>query len=289
MNDEQQCHSCLTPVFAAARSRIRLSGLLELGRYDDAASACEQYALRYPDSELLDSFWYITGYGRFVAGQPDAARELLRKVAAHRPIDKTTGQPADSPNKWPAIYILGQIEHSLGRVAEAIQQYRLVKDRFPDARQSIAALLRKTIGLPKLTTIRPGKPAEVLLDYRNLTACEVKVYRIDLAKFALVRRGLGEIAQVNLAGIQPLHEATVKLADGRDYRTGAFPRRRQRVLVERGCATSDQPDLRGLAKTYRCLEATAASRAAHLCGTDTSECSFAARRCSPYGCPGARR
>lgn len=194
------------------------SGLLELGRYEQAASACEHYARRYPDSELLDSFWYITGYGRFMAGQPDPARELLRKVAAHRPIDKTTGQPTDSPNKWPAIYILGQIEHSLGRVAEAIQQYRLVEDRFPDARQSIAAFLQKTIRLPELTTIRPGKPVEVLLEYRNLTACEVKVYRIDLVKFALLRRGLGDIAQINLAGIQPLHEATVKLAEGRDYR-----------------------------------------------------------------------
>ncbi len=194
------------------------NGLLELGRYDEAASACERYARRYPDSELLDSFWYITGYGRFVAGQPDPARDLLRKVAVHRPIDKATGQPTDSPNKWPAIYILGQIEHSLGRVAEAIQQYRLVEDRFPDARQSIAAFLQKTIRLPELTTIRPGKPVEVLLEYRNLTACEIKVYRIDLAKFALLRRGLGDIAQINLAGIQPLHEATVKLGDGRDYR-----------------------------------------------------------------------
>ena len=160
-----------------------------------------------------------------MAGQPDPARELLRKVAANRRIDKTTGQPSDSPNKWPAIYILGQIEHSLGRVAEAIQQYRLVEDRFPDARRSIAAFLQKTIRLPELTTIRPGKPVEVSLEYRNLTACEVKVYRIDLVKFALLRQGLGGIAQINLAGIQPLHEAAVKLGDGRDYRdrTHALP------------------------------------------------------------------
>jgi len=36
--------------FAAA------GGLLERGRYEEAATACERYARRYPDSDLLDSF-----------------------------------------------------------------------------------------------------------------------------------------------------------------------------------------------------------------------------------------
>jgi len=194
-------------------------GLLELGHHEEAATACEQYAVRYPDSPLLDSFWYISGYGRFIAGQPDAAREILRQVATSRPIDRATGRPADSVNKWPAIYILGQIEHSLGRVAEAIQQYRRVEDRFPDARQSIASLLRKTVQLPELTIVRPGTPAKVPLEYRNLTSCEIKMYRIDLLKYATLRQSRGGIEQANLAGIQPLHEATVELGDQRDHRT----------------------------------------------------------------------
>jgi hypothetical protein len=46
----------------------------------------------------------------------------------------------------------------------------------------------------------------------------VKVYRIDLMKFSLLRRNLGGIAQINLAGIRPLHETSVKLGDGNDYR-----------------------------------------------------------------------
>jgi hypothetical protein len=44
------------------------------------------------------------------------------------------------------------------------------------------------------------------------------VYRIDLMKFSLLRRSLGEITAINLAGIRPHHEATVKLGDGKDYR-----------------------------------------------------------------------
>ena len=36
----------------------------------------------------------------------------------------------------------------------------------------------------------------------------MKVYRIDLMKFSLLKRNLGGITQINLAGIRPLHEAT---------------------------------------------------------------------------------
>ena len=56
------------------------------------------------------------------------------------------------------------------------------------------------------------------LKFRNIAACDVKVYRIDLMKFSLLRRNLGGIAQINLAGIRPLHETSVKLGDGKDYR-----------------------------------------------------------------------
>ena len=37
-------------------------------------------------------------------------------------------------------------------------------------------------------------------------------------KFSLLKRNLGGITQINLAGIRPYHEATVKLGEGKDYR-----------------------------------------------------------------------
>jgi hypothetical protein len=77
--------------------------------------------------------------------------------------------------------------------------------------------------LPEVTTVRPGQPVEVPLEFRNLAACEVKVYRIDLMKFALLRQNLAGIAQVNLAGIEPQHTAAVRLGDGRDYRDRTQP------------------------------------------------------------------
>lgn len=47
---------------------------------------------------------------------------------------------------------------------------------------------------------------------------DVKVYRIDLMKFSLLKRNLGGITEINLSGIRPLIEQELKLGDGKDYR-----------------------------------------------------------------------
>ncbi len=66
--------------------------------------------------------------------------------------------------------------------------------------------------------MKPGEPAQVVLKFRNIASRDVKVYAIDLMKFSLLRRNLGGIAQISLAGIRPYHETTLPLGDGKDYR-----------------------------------------------------------------------
>ncbi len=219
--------------FAAA------STLLDLERFDQAADACARYAERYPASDLLDSFWYMIGYCRFAAGEHEAALEMCRKVAEAERTDPRTGRAEEARNKWRAIFILGQIHHSLGEAAKAIEEYRRVEDRFPDARQSIEYFTRKAIEMPEVTTISPegtqyrtwpptaeeitarsaaGDFPGVELQFRNIAVCDVKVYRIDLMKFTLLRRDLEGIAEINLSGIRPYYEATIELGDGNDYR-----------------------------------------------------------------------
>ena len=194
------------------------NALLEMKKYQVAGAACDRYAKRYPKSDLLDSYWYMIGYCHFATGQHQAALEMCRKVAEAKRIDRRTGRETQSPNKWQAVYILGQVHHSLGRATDAIREYRRVEDRFADAKQSIAYFNRKAIALPEVTTVKPGQAAEVELKFRNIPSCDVKVYRIDLMKFSLLKRNLGGITKINLAGIRPYHEATVTLGDGKDYR-----------------------------------------------------------------------
>ena len=186
--------------FAAANA------LLDLKAYRQAAAACNRYARAIPRATCWTAIWYMIGYCHFATGQHQAAMEMCRKVAEAKRLDKATGREVESPNKWQAIYILGQIYHSLGEAADAIREYRRVEDRFADAKEAIDYFLRKAIELPEVTTVKPGEPAEVELKFRNIAACDVKVYRIDLMKFSLLQRNLGGIAQINLAGIRPLHE-----------------------------------------------------------------------------------
>ncbi len=194
------------------------NALLELEAYGQATAACNRYAERYPESDLLDSYWYIIGYCHFATGQHAEALRMCRKVAEAKRVDKQTGREVESSNKWRAVYILGQVHHSLGEPAEAIREYRRVADRFADAKEAIEYFVHRQIALDEVTTVKPGQPVQVELRFRNVASCDARVYRIDLMKFSLLRRNLGGITQINLAGIQPYHETQVQLGDGKDYR-----------------------------------------------------------------------
>lgn len=194
------------------------NALLDLERYQAAIDRSSKYAERYPDSKLLDSFWYLIGYSQFAIGKPDAALEMCRKVAEFKRKDPNTGIELASANQFQAIYIMGQVFHSLGKPAEAIDEYRKVKDRFADASEAIDFFMRREISLPEVTTVKPGAMAKVPLKFRNVSAANIKVYRIDLLKFSLLQRNLARITAINLAGIRPYHDLSLALGDGKDYR-----------------------------------------------------------------------
>jgi tetratricopeptide (TPR) repeat protein len=194
------------------------NALLDLEQYPAAIERCDIFAERFADSKLLDSFWYVIGYSQFAIGKPDAALEMCRKVADYKRKDPTTGIELAAANQFQAIYIMGQVFHSLGKPAEAIAEYNRVKDRFADAGEAIDFFLRKAIDLPEVTTVKPGAIAKVPLTFRNVTNANIKVYRIDLLKFGLLQRNLTRITGINLAGIRPYHDLAVALGDGKDYR-----------------------------------------------------------------------
>jgi alpha-2-macroglobulin len=201
--------------FAAANT------LLDRKQFAEAGRAAAAYARRFPKSELLDSYWYVQAYCDFAAGNHVSAIDLCRKVAAARRLDKTTGQMVESVNKSRAIYILGQIYQTLGQRGDAIREYRRIENLIPEARSTVDFFARQRIAIPECTTIRPGTAAEVDLSFSNVPACDVKVYRVDLLKLCESGQALGDLGQVNLAGIRPLVETTVALGDGHDYRDRA--------------------------------------------------------------------
>ena len=194
------------------------NALLDLRRYDDAIAACAKYAERYPKSEFLDSFWYVMGYCYFADGTTDKAIEMCQKVADAKRIDPETKRETESTNKWRAIYILGQIYHSMGQAKKAIDFYEQVKDRFADAQQAIEYFAREELKFEEVQTFKPGEKANVKLNYRNIHDCRITVYKIDLMKFSLLQRNLSNVTNINLSGIRPYHLADVKLKENKTYR-----------------------------------------------------------------------
>ena len=163
------------------------NALLDLKAYTQAIERCTKFAQRYPKSDFLDSYWYVIGYSHFAQGKAEEAMAMCRKVAEAKRLDRSTGREVESPNKWQAVYILGQVYHSLGQAADAIKEYTRVAERYIDAKQAIEYFMRKEIALPEVTTVKPGAQATVELKYRNVPTCDVKAYRIDLMKFGLLR------------------------------------------------------------------------------------------------------
>jgi tetratricopeptide (TPR) repeat protein len=204
----------------------------------------------FPDSKWLDRYRYIQALAYFHLGDFEQARELAEQVAAATFRDEQ-GLVRPSPNKWLALYIIGQIHHAQNQTAKAIEYYKKVKSHFSDAAEAVGYFEHKFVELPEVTVFHPdadgfreagewakrlraaeqtgggGAPAPpsapayrkpfVQLGYRNIKSAVLQVYRVDLMKLALIEKNLSQITSVNLAGVKPILEKTIALGDGHDY------------------------------------------------------------------------
>ena len=160
----------------------------------------------------------MIGYSQYELGQSDDALTTCRKVAEMTHKDPHTGQTVPAENKWQAVYIEGQIFHSLGKPAEALAEYERVKERFPDAKEAIDFFVHRRLALPEIVTLRPNEAHQDHPLVPQHSRVDLKVYRVELLKFGLLQRNLAKITAINLAGIRPYHELSLALGDGKDYR-----------------------------------------------------------------------
>ena len=239
-----------TNPMADEASLALVGAFLELEDYPAVVKLAGRFAKLYPKSAYLDSFQYSEALANFHLGHHDRAVEVAEKIA--KAVYKDAGgadQP--SPNKWQALYILGQIFDARRVPGKALEYYRQVADRFTDAASAIQFYTRKDLKVPEVSVIRPAvKPAiaqgdppglglravgiappaanlagpqdpqatpGIKLEYRNIAKADITVYPVDLMQLYLTRRNLNAIAGIDLAGITPLVEKSVILGDGSDY------------------------------------------------------------------------
>lgn len=132
-----------------------VGAFLELEDYTSVVKLSERFAKLYPKSSFLDSFQYSEALGRFHLGEYDRAIEVADAIAKATYKD-ANGVDQPSPNKWQALYIIGQIHDARRQAARAVDYYKQVADRFTDAAEAIRALTRKELTLPEVTVLRPG-------------------------------------------------------------------------------------------------------------------------------------
>ncbi len=136
-----------------------VGAFLELENYDSVVKLAGRFARLYPRSTYLDSFQYSEALANFHLGQYDKAVEMAEKIA--RSVYKdASGVDQPSPNKWQALYILGQIFDARRVPGKALEYYRQVADRFTDASSAIQFYTRKELKVPEVSVVRPQiKPA----------------------------------------------------------------------------------------------------------------------------------
>lgn len=179
---------------------------LDLRQYRRVIVLSRKFAERYAASQLTSSFQYMTALGLFWERQHRAALEAARTVAE-----------GASPDRAFAQYIVAQIHHALGEPRQAIEWYRHVAERYPDAAAAINYFERADVSLDELNVFRPGDPVQLTLRHRNVREVHLQIYRVDLMGLYLREKSLGGITQVHLAGIHPETDLTIELGDGRDY------------------------------------------------------------------------
>lgn len=229
---------------------------LDLDSFRTVIALSKRMIELYPRSKWADQFRYMQALANFHLGEFEKALGLAQQVADATYIDEH-GVVRPSPNKWLALYIIGQIHHARGDTKKAIDYYAQVKTQFSDAAEAVSIFEQKMLRLPEVTIFhpdgtgfresdewarwlrgrRPGAsdslgmvsaaplspPAKhdepfVQIDYRNLDTAVLQVYRVDLMKLALLEKNLNQITAVNLAGVKPMLEKSVSLGDGQDFR-----------------------------------------------------------------------
>ncbi|UCG15334.1 MAG: tetratricopeptide repeat protein [Phycisphaerales bacterium] len=244
---------------------------LELDEFTIVIRRTQGFVERFVKSKWLDRFRYIQALALFHRGEFEQARALAQLVSEATYRDDQ-GVERPSPNKWLALYIIGQIFHAQGKTADAIAFYDKVRDRFSDADEAVSYFEHKYVELPEVTIFHPDedgfreadewsrhlrndKPEHkpppsptasplhdnpfIRIDYRNVKSAVLQVYRVDLLKLALIGKNLTQITAVNLAGIKPIVERTVTLGDGHDYVDKSFRVMLDGLSAEEGVRPDD--------------------------------------------------
>lgn len=182
------------------------NAFLDLKDYARVVSLSESFGKRFPESEYVSSFQYLTALGHFWQRAYNPALAAATAVA-----------DGNSKDRDFARYIVGQIHHARGKPADAIAWYEKVKDQYSDANEAIAYFERQALSVDEITTVKPGEQVSLKVKHRNVASIHIQAYKVDLMKLYLREKSLSNMTQVHLAGIEPTLVKEIPLKDAARY------------------------------------------------------------------------
>lgn len=214
-------HFAALPV-AAPTSYALVEALRRVRDLDGAVEEAEAFPRRFPDTPFVDDtlfFLVDTRLLKFEAAPSEATGKSVVE-AAQRLVSETFARPDGRreasefrPRAWHAI---GRVRHVLGDLAGAIAAYREAV-AVEDAREAVAWLTDARLELDESVTAGVAGTASFPMRYRNVGEVRLRVYPVDLQVLFAVRRTLEGLNRIDLSGITPAHEWTVRPAGGGDH------------------------------------------------------------------------
>lgn len=184
---------------------------LEQEAYETAEAWSRLSFERFKESRFHHSFEYMVAYALFAVKKYDEALAMCGTIIA-------ANNPGPSEYAPQARHMMGQIFHAMGQVDKALASYREVKASFPDAARAIEYLEKQALSLPEVTSVALKEKHEVELESRGVAEVTMKAYKVDLMMLYLKQRNLNDVTKVNLAGVKPVWEKTVKLENGSHFK-----------------------------------------------------------------------
>jgi tetratricopeptide (TPR) repeat protein len=191
-------------------SFLMMNLFFDTERYQSAYNSGELFIKRYPDSQFLDDYLYLTALARFSNNEIDRAMPYLEKVAYDK-FPNEDGIMRNSPNRLYALRLIAQSMHAKGEVEEAIKIYKEIRNNFKDAENSIQILEEKVMEIDDVVTSGVDEETELSIKHKNIDKVTAKIYSVDFVILALTEKDLSDVTKVNLSGIKPMIEQEYSL------------------------------------------------------------------------------
>ncbi|MBI2922714.1 MAG: tetratricopeptide repeat protein [Planctomycetes bacterium] len=185
------------------------SAYLEAGSHEAAEVSARAAAARFPKSRFLDTFDYTQAFAFFAQKKFAEALVMCDRLETHDYGIKAN--PGPEVIRTQAVLMKAQIFHAKGELDKALENYKKVKDKSPDAVRSISFLEREALVVQEVTIAPLSKAAELELEYAGVAEAHVRAYKVDLTMLALRRKNIADPSTIEVAGIRPVFEKTYTL------------------------------------------------------------------------------